>query len=138
MAFQYTMIACCSHTCADEDDVGLGIAALDDVAALGHALHRCAWQVGHALPRESQHGGPRLATGDIDALSVLNGNLHHTNSSALLLLTWQILPSPALTMHLNSDQAARSVRPERWNCQSRGIGLRSAQEDMISAGCLRV
>ena len=49
------------RTRAHEDDVGLAVTAVHDVAALGALLLGRARQVGHALPREGQDAGARLA-----------------------------------------------------------------------------
>ena len=65
-------------TCGQEDGIRLGIAAVDHIAALGHALYGGARLVGHALPGERQHGGAGLAARHPQTLGVLNGDLHRT------------------------------------------------------------
>ena len=61
-------------TSAHEDDIGLGITAVDDVAALGDALLGGTGQVGHGLTGEGQNGWAGVAL-LVDALAVLNCNL---------------------------------------------------------------
>ena len=63
------------RTSGDEDDIGLGIAAVHDVSALEDGLLGGAGQVGHALSRERQHGRPHLALW-VHSLCVEDCRLH--------------------------------------------------------------
>ena len=61
-------------TSAHEDDIGLGITTVDDVAALGDTILGGARQVGHGLTGEGHDGGAGVAL-LVHALAVLNCNL---------------------------------------------------------------
>ena len=61
-------------TSSHEDDIGLGITAVDDVASLGDTLLGGSRKVGDRLTGQGQDGGAGVPL-HVHALAVLNCNL---------------------------------------------------------------